>query len=76
MISVLYYKKGNNHKIIHSSAKVIVIDSDIDELIKCMHQRIMKKIKNYACENWIVLDVIIKHSIKIFDCAWINVDNK
>ena len=76
MISVLYHKKGNNHKIIHSSAKVIVIDSDIDELIKCMHQRIMKKIKKYACENWIVLDIIIKHSIKIFDCAWINVDNK
>ena len=27
----------------------------------------MKKIKNYACEDWIALDVIIKHSIKIFE---------
>ena len=26
-----------------------------------MHQSIMTKIKNYACKDWIVLDVIIKH---------------
>ena len=25
-----------------------------------------KKKKDYACEDWIVLDVIIKHSINIF----------
>ena len=29
----------------------------------------MMKIKNYTNEDQIVLDVIIKHSIKIFDCA-------
>ena len=33
-----------------------------------MHQSIKAKIKNYASEDWIVLDVIIKHSIKIFAC--------
>ena len=33
-----------------------------------MHQSIMTKIKNYTYEDWIVLDVIIKHSIKIFGC--------
>ena len=30
-----------------------------------MHQSIMTKIKNYASEDWVLLDVIIKHSIKI-----------
>ena len=33
-----------------------------------MYQSIMIRIKNYASEDWIVLDVIIKHSIKIFEC--------
>ena len=44
------------------------IDSDIDKTFKSMHQSIMKKNKNYACKDWIVSDVIIKHSIKIFEC--------
>ena len=35
-----------------------------------MHQSLMVKIKNYASEDWIVLDVIIKHSIKIFACQY------
>ena len=33
-----------------------------------MHQSIMTKIKNYASEDCIVLDVIIKDSDKIFEC--------
>ena len=33
-----------------------------------MHQSIMAKMKNYARKDWIVLDVIIKQSIKIFEC--------
>ena len=33
-----------------------------------MHQSIMTKIKKYAGKDWIVLDVIIKHKIKIFEC--------
>ena len=28
----------------------------------------MTKIKKYAGKDWIVLDVTIKHSIKIFEC--------
>ena len=32
-----------------------------------MHQSIMTKIKNYASEDCIVLDVIINHSIKILE---------
>ena len=67
-IIVLDYKKRNDRKIFHSSAKLIASDSDIDEAFKSMRQSIMTKIKNYASEDWIVLDVIIKHSIKIFTC--------
>ena len=67
-ILVLDYKKRNNHKIFHSSAKRIGSDSDIDEEITSMHQSNMTKIKNNISEDWIVLDVIIKHSIKIFEC--------
>ena len=34
-----------------------------------MHQTIMTKRENYDDEDWIALDVIIKHSIKIFECT-------
>ena len=64
IILILGYKR-NDLKIFHS---LIVSDSDIDETFKSMHQSIMAKINNYACKDWTVLDVIIKHSIKIFEC--------
>ena len=67
-ISVLHYKKRNDHKIFHSSAKLTACDSESDETFKSMHQSIMTKIKNYASEDCIVLDVIIKHSMNIFEC--------
>ena len=60
--------KRNDCKTCHSCTKPIANDSEIDEALKSMHQSIMTKIKNYACKDWIVLDVIIKHSIKIFEC--------
>ena len=65
---VLDYKKGNDCKIFLSSIKLIASDSDIDEAFKSMHQSIMKKMKSYPCKDCIVLDVTIKHSIKIFEC--------
>ena len=34
-----------------------------------MNQSIITKIKNYASKDWIVLDVIIKHTIKTSECA-------
>ena len=61
------YKKRNDHKIFHSSAKLIASDSDIDEAFKSMHQNIMKKIKNSDREDWVV-ETIVKYSIKIFEC--------
>ena len=67
-ILVLEYKKRNYRKIYHSSVKLIVSDSNIYEAFKSMHQSIMTKTKNSPSEDWIVLDVIIKHSIKIFEC--------
>ena len=48
--------------------KLIGSDSDTDETFKSMHQGIMTKIKNYASDDCTVLDVIIKHSIKISEC--------
>ena len=32
-----------------------------------MHQSIMSKLKNYNCEDWIAIYVIIKDSLKIFE---------
>ena len=68
-ILVLHYKKRNDHKTFHSSAKLIAGDSDI-EAFKSLHQNIMTKIKNHASKDWIVLDIIIKHSIMIFECYY------
>ena len=67
-ILVLVYKKRNDRKIFHWSVKLIASDSDIDEAFISMHQSIMTRIKQYANEDWIVLDVTIKQSIKIFGC--------
>ena len=68
LILVLEYKKINDRKIFHLSAKLIASDLEIDEAFKSMHQIIMAKIKNYASEDCIVLDAVIKHSIKISEC--------
>ena len=65
-ILVLDYKKRTDQKTFRSSAKLIASDLDIDEAFKSLHQSIMAKIRNYACKDGIFLDVIIKHSIKIF----------
>ena len=54
-ILVLDYKKRNDSKMFHSSAKLIASNSDNDEAFKSMHQSIITKIKN-ACEDWIVLN--------------------
>ena len=69
-ILVLEYKKRNDCKIFHSSVKLVASDSEIDEAFISTHQSIMTKTKNYASENWVVSDVNIKHSIKIFACLY------
>ena len=53
-ILVLKCKKRNDRKIFHSRTKLIVSDSDIDEECKSMHQN-MTRIKNFACQDWIVI---------------------
>ena len=65
-ILALEYKKGNDHKIFHSNVKLIASYPEIDEAFISMHQSIMTKIKIYPSEGYIFLDVIIKHSTKIF----------
>ena len=67
-VLVLDYKKRSDCQIFRSSTKLIACDSDIDESFKSMHQSIMAKIKNYACKDWFVLDAIVKHGIKNFEC--------
>ena len=64
-ILVLDNKKRKGCKIFHSNTKVTAGDSDIDEVFKSMDQSIMAKIKNYASKDLIVLDAILKYSIKI-----------
>ena len=67
-ILVLTYKRRNDSKIFHLSIKVIASDSDIDESFKSMHQSIMMKIKSSAAEYWKIIEIIIQHSFKIFEC--------
>ena len=63
---MLDYKERNDHKIFHSRAKLIANDSDTDEAFKSMHEIIMRKILS-PNEDW-VIETIVKHSIKIFEC--------
>ena len=65
-ILVLEYKKRIDRKIFHSIVKLIDSDSDIADAFKSMDQSMMTKIKNYACEEWIALEVIAKDSVKIY----------
>ena len=58
-VLVLHYKKGNDSQIFHSCTKLIASDLDVDEAFKSMHRSIKTKMKNYACEDYIVLDAII-----------------
>ena len=46
------------------SAKLIASN----ELFTPMHQTIMTKIKNYANGDWVIIEIIVKHNIKIFEC--------
>ena len=64
----LYYDKRNNCQTFRSSTKLIVSDSDIDKAFVSMDRSIM--IKKYVSKDWIALDAIINHSIKIFECYY------
>ena len=60
------YKKRNDRIMLHSIAKLTTGAFDIDVAFKSMHQSTKTIIKSYDCKDWIVSDVIIKHSINIF----------
>ena len=64
-VLVLGLKKRNDCKIFHPCTKLIASNSDIDKAFKSMYQSIMTKIKNYFCKDWIVLDKIVKYSMKM-----------
>ena len=63
------YKNGNDRKIF-SIFRLTASDSEIDEAFIGMYQSVMKKIKIYDSKDLIVLDVNIKHSIKILLCYY------
>ena len=44
---VSVFKKGNDHKIFHSNAKLSTNDSDADKAFKSMYQSIITKIKKF-----------------------------
>ena len=52
----------------YSSTKLITSDSDVEGTFNPCIKALWQKIKNYACEDWVVLDAIIKNIIKIFEC--------
>ena len=54
---------------IQVSAKQIASNPDIEGTFKSMHQRIMTKIKNSACKDWIAIEAIVKYSVNIFECV-------
>ena len=69
VLAVLFldYKKKNDSQTFYSCTKLTASDFSIDKVFKSMHQSIMTKTKSYVCRDCIVLDTIIKHSIKIFE---------
>ena len=67
-VYVLAYKKRNACKIFYLCTELITSYSDIDKEFIFMNEGNVTKIKNYAYEDWIILDVVINHSIKIFEC--------
>ena len=64
---MLQYMKRSDQKIFHSSVKLLPSDLDIDETLKSMHQYIMTTPKKSASKDWVVIETIAKHSIKIFE---------
>ena len=60
--------KRNNCKILYLYTKLTASNSDIDETFKSMRQNLLTKIQINTCKDWIILEVIIKLSIKIFEC--------
>ena len=46
--------------------KKFKVEAFKDEAFKYIYLSIMTNIKSYVCKDWIVLNVIIKLSIKIF----------
>ena len=63
-VLALDYKKRNDSQIFHSCTKLIASELGHDKAFNSIYQIIISKIK-HACENWIILDSVIKHSVII-----------
>ena len=67
-ILILQYTKKNNPQTFQTSVKLIASDSNIHETFKSMHQSILRKNKNSASQDWMVIEIIVKYGITIFEC--------
>ena len=67
-ILILKYTKKNDPQTFQTSVKLIASDSNIHETFKSMHQSILRKNKNSASQDWMVIEIIVKYGITIFEC--------
>ena len=57
--------------IVKSSVQVrsqLSVIQNIEEAFKFLHQSIITEIKNSVSKDWTVIETIVKHSIKTFEC--------
>ena len=52
-VLALNYNKANGAKVFYSCSKLTASNSDIEKALIFMHQSIILKIENYACEDWL-----------------------
>ena len=62
-------KERKDYKSFSSNTKLIASDSDIEKHLNLCSKALWQKKKNYSHENWSVLDIIVKHAIKVSECA-------
>ena len=57
--------------IVKSSVQVrsqLSVIQNIEEAFKFLHQSIITEIKNSVSKDWTVIETIVKHNIKTFEC--------
>lgn len=67
-ILIVEYKQiddyKSTHNVVHSNAKSIIYEWNIDEAFQSMRQNFIKKIENFGIGDWII-NVIMEHSIYV-----------
>lgn len=67
-ILIVEYKQiddyKSTHNVVHSNAKSIIYEWNIDEAFQSMRQNFIKKIENFGIGDWII-NLIMEHSIYV-----------